>query len=324
MEKISFIRDELSVSPLCLGTASFGTGLSRKDAFAQLDAFASGGGNFIDTAHVYGDWGDEGPALSERIIGKWFASSGMRKQIVLSTKGAHPRMSMMGEPRVTPEAIEQDVAESLEALGTDYIDLYFLHRDDPAVPVEALLSCLEKLRTSGQIRRYGCSNWTLERITEAEEAAREHGYEGFLCNQAMWSLADINRAAIGDHTLVSMHRAMYRHHLTTGLSAMAYSSLASGYFMRRAQRVPLPEAMIGKYRNESNEALYRLMDDANDIGFTPLDLCLRYIVQQPFPAVPIAAFGSVAHLEEAMMSCRRQLPPQMMEAISEIKRFIYC
>lgn len=120
------ITDGLSVSPISLGTVSFGTGLSEADCFAQLDRYAQIG-NLIDTARVYGDWTPGPRGKSERIIGKWLASRRCRDRVIISTKGGHPRLDSMNVPRLSPGDIQGDLELSLRAPGTDAIGLYFLH-----------------------------------------------------------------------------------------------------------------------------------------------------------------------------------------------------
>ena len=121
------ITDGLSVSPIGLGTANFGTRLPEADCFAQLDRYTQIG-NLIDTARVYGDWTPGPRGKSEIIIGKWLASRRCRDHVFISTKGAHPRLESMNVTRLSPGDIQSDLELSLRALGTDYIDLYFLHR----------------------------------------------------------------------------------------------------------------------------------------------------------------------------------------------------
>ncbi len=322
MNRIPFCGD-LSVSPLCLGTAQFGTGVSKEEAKAQLSRFFDHGGNFIDTAHVYGDWGNEGDGLSERVIGEWLRETGARARAVLSTKGAHPHMQSMHTPRLSEAEILSDLEGSLQYLQTDVIDVYFLHRDNPAVPAADVLGWLESARRAGKIRHYGCSNWTLPRLREAEDAAAANGFEGYRANQLLWSLADVNLSGVADKTLVAMDEATHAHHAARGLSAMAFTALAHGYFQRRAARGPVSSNLAAVYHNPTNQALFELMDDANDIGFSPLDLSVGYLTHRPFPSVPIISFSSVAQLDEAVASAQVKLPPRLVEAMDGIKAFVY-
>jgi len=322
MDRITLWGTELRVSPLCLGTAQYGTGLPREAAVAQMRYYVEHGGNFIDTAHVYGDWGADGPALSERIIGRWLRETGNRGRVILSTKGAHPRLETMNVPRLSGRDIMEDLEGSLKALGVEAADLYFLHRDDPSVPVEDILDCLERARSAGKIRYYGCSNWTLARMREAGKAAKANGFAGFVCNQAMWSLADINASGVQDRTLVVMDKAMRQYHVETNLSAMAYTSLANGYFMRRESGAPLAEPMKALYANASNEMIRKLIGDAGKEGFSALDVSLGYLLQQPFSSVAAAAFSKGEQLEEAMRSAEKKLPAELLEALGKAKEFV--
>ena len=90
MKKIAFNNTELDVSELCLGTSNFGTARSTEESFEQMDVFLEAGGNFIDTALVYGDWAWDEPGRSESVIGQWLAKGGKREQVIISTKGCHP------------------------------------------------------------------------------------------------------------------------------------------------------------------------------------------------------------------------------------------
>ena len=111
MKKILFNNTDLQVSELCLGTANFGTVRSVEESFEQMDIFTEAGGNFIDTALVYGDWGCNGKGRSEKVIGQWMALRKKRDQVILSTKGCHPPAEDMNVPRVNAAEICSDVED---------------------------------------------------------------------------------------------------------------------------------------------------------------------------------------------------------------------
>ena len=183
----------LAVFPICLGAASLGTESNRSDAFALLDAYTAAGGNFIDTARVYSDWIPGERQRSEKIIGEWISTRNNRTHIVLATKGAHPDLTHP-IPRVTPADIDADLTESLRHLRTEYIDLYWLHRDDPIQPVGPILDTLERHRRAGRIRAYGCSNWSAARITAAAQYATAAGIAGTVGRTALPPRAPALRA----------------------------------------------------------------------------------------------------------------------------------
>ncbi|MBX3011193.1 MAG: aldo/keto reductase, partial [Caldilineaceae bacterium] len=150
MKQVRIGNTDLTPSALCLGTGSFGTSIPQAEAFTLLDAFVAQGGNFLDTAHVYGNWVPDLPrSISERTLGAWMKARGNRQQILIGTKGAHPDLATMHIPRLAPADIEQDLQESLEHLQTDYIDLYQVHSPDPSTPIEETLRALDDLVRSG-------------------------------------------------------------------------------------------------------------------------------------------------------------------------------
>lgn len=324
MNKILMPGAALEVSPLGLGTVQFGANLSPQEAERQMDAFLDAGGNLIDTAHVYNDWIPGPRGRSEIVIGDYIKKRGNRSRIVLSTKGAHPRLESMHTPRCTPEDIESDLIHSLRNLQIETIDLYFLHRDDPAVPVADIAGCLEDQVKKGRIRYYGCSNWTLKRMKDMAHHARQHGAAGFACNQALWSLADINMPAVADTTLVPMDKEMWAYHQGSGLAAMAYTSTAGGYFAKRAAGKDIAPAQQRMYGNASNERIYENLQSLSQQHHIPvLLLTLLYFAAQPFAAIPLTAFSSQQQLEEALPYLTGQYPADVVSALGALKQFVY-
>src|SRR5690348_5111763 len=160
MTRIRIPRTELDVFPICLGTGEVGTKLDRQRSFALLDAYVERGGNFLDSAHNYGDWVKDAPrSACEKMIGAWLKERGNRGQIVLATKGAHPLLDGMDLPRGSRQDIIHDLDESLLFLQTDVIDLYWIHKDDQTRPVEEIVETLEEQVRAGKIRTYGASNF---------------------------------------------------------------------------------------------------------------------------------------------------------------------
>ena len=322
MKKIKFLNTELSVAPLCLGTVNYGSAMPEKEAIHQLSRYVELGGNFIDTAHIYGDWEPGMGPLSETAIGKWLKEFPERDRLVISTKGAHPRMQTMQIPRCSDAEIEEDLNSSLELLHTDYVDLYFLHRDDPRRPAGEIVEFLEKQVKAGKICYYGCSNWKLSRVMEANAYAKEHGLQGFVCNQLMWSLADVNFSGLADQSFVLMDQETYSYQGRAGLNAMAYMSVATGYFTRRAAGEALPKSVTDVYDGEANDQIFSLLKKAcGDGECSMMDYALRYLMEgHPFPSVPIASFDNDEQLAAGMGSVEAPVDPQVMEALRRVKK----
>jgi aryl-alcohol dehydrogenase-like predicted oxidoreductase len=325
MELKKLLDTELMVSPICLGTVNYDTALPKADSKYQLSHFLDMGGNFIDTAHIYGDWEPGLDARSERTIGEWLHETGNRDKLVIATKGAHPAWKALTVPRVQPKDIEKDLDESLSYLNTDYIDLYFLHRDDPKVPVSAIIDCLDAACWKGKIRYYGCSNWSLPRIKEAAAYAKSKGSKGFVVDQLMWSLADINFHNLPDKTFILMDGQTHAHHHEHHMNVMAYMSIAKGYFTRRHQGEKLPEGVTSVYDNASNDRIYDLASKIVSQGeYSFMDLSLMYIMsERKFPAIPIASFDNPAQLVEGLSCWDKPIPLDVMEEFATLKKFVY-
>jgi aryl-alcohol dehydrogenase-like predicted oxidoreductase len=312
------------VSRLCLGTGSFGTAVPKAAAFEQLDRFYERGGDFVDTARVYAAWVPGGDQASEKTIGAWMKERKLRGKIVISTKGAHPDLKTMDVPRMKKALVRVDLEESLSALGTDCVDLYFLHRDDPATPVAEILGMLEEFRNEGKIRHYGCSNWKLERVKAAAREARRLGYGGFIANQLLWGIADINLSGIGDKTMTAMDAETFAYHTETGMSAMAYMSACRGYVTKKRRALPLAPGLEAMYGNPSNEVLLKGFPAWEEaLRSAAASIVLAYIMAGPFPSVPIASFSSLAQLDEGLAAAEIDVPPGLLEEIRGSRRFVY-
>ncbi|NQU43712.1 aldo/keto reductase, partial [bacterium] len=144
MRSVHFPGTDLDPSVICLGTGGYGSSIPRDQSFQLLDGFFERGGSFLDSAHVYAAWIPNGAGASERTIGEWQEDRGVRDRIIIGTKGGHPELDKMRVPRLSPPEIERDLFESLERLRTDRIDLYWLHRDDPATPVDVIMDALNR------------------------------------------------------------------------------------------------------------------------------------------------------------------------------------
>lgn len=277
----------LSVSALCLGGNRLGGELDQDQSFALLDAFVAAGGNFVDTAHVYADWRPEVErSCSEKTIGRWRAARGLRDEVLVATKVAHPVLGHSERTRLDRASLRQDVAEARENLRLDRLDLVYLHRDDPARDVAGILGALEELRAEGSILHYGASNWTTPRLREASDVARRNGWDGFRANQAEWSLA-VRNPGTAAADLVAMDAGMIGWHRETGVAAIPYSAQAQGYFDKPAAgatRGPAARAYDSAVNRARGERLAVL---AARHGVTPTQAMLALFRLAGFPVVPV-------------------------------------
>jgi aryl-alcohol dehydrogenase-like predicted oxidoreductase len=306
----------LNVSEICLGSVNFGMPTHQAESFALMDAFVAAGGNFIDSARVYCDWLPGGANISETTVGNWVKARGNRANIVLATKGAHPRLETMHIPRMSPADIREDVEASLKYLQTDVIDVYWLHRDDVSRPAGEILETLNEHIKAGELRYIGCSNWTVARILEANDYAAAHGIPGLIGNQPLWSLAEINRDAVGDQTLVIMGDEELEFHRATKMPVIPYTSQGKGFFKKLAEnRVSANEAK--QYDSPLNRTRYdriRELSQRHNVSISAI--VLSYLTSQPFPVVPIIGTKDMAQLTDSIEFAELRLSPDEVDYLS--------
>ncbi|MGN1133309.1 MAG: aldo/keto reductase, partial [Oscillospiraceae bacterium] len=203
-------RYSLKLPVLTLGTANFERQDNDEKYFELLDRYVELGGTCLDTARCYCDWVEGGHNASESVIGRWLEKNNCRDKIIISTKGGHPAMDDMKTSRLSPEELRYDLEHSLECLKTDYIDIYFLHRDDESIPVSEIMPVLNEFAESGKVHFLGASNWTSKRIEEANKFAEENGMEPFRVSQINFSLAHASTDTYGDDTVVCMDLREYK------------------------------------------------------------------------------------------------------------------
>lgn len=310
---VSCGETRVPLSKIALGTGDYGTGRPEPEAFAQMDAYYAAGGRTLDTARVYGAWAPGGDGASETCVGKWLRERGVRGEMVISTKGAHPPLGHMSQSRLRPECIARDLSESLAFLDTAYVDVYFLHRDDPSVPVSEIIDALDEHVRAGRIRLLGASNWTHDRIMEANAYARSHGRAPFSLSQIEWSYAVLTCPPDPNDTLVYMTEQEYRNYREEPVALMAYTSQARGFFNKLAAggEEALPEALRRVYLCEENlRRAERLAVLANKKDATLAQLALAYITWDPLDGVAIISARTQAQLEDSLASERLQLTPE--------------
>lgn len=314
MRYTSLPTTDFAPSVICLGTGGFGSSITQEDAFRMLDLFAELGGNFVDTARVYAAWIPDGEGVSERTIGRWLKSRNMASGFIVATKGGHPNLATMKVSRLSSAEIAADVAASLMALQVDAIDIYWLHRDDPAIPVSEIVDAMHEQVAAGRLRAIGASNWPPERIDAANAYAAEHRRTGFCASQIGWSLARPNPAAKGFGGELDMNESALEYHRRTSLPVMAYSSQAAGFFAGKADRyrgLDAPKDGFAKrYVTAENFArLDRAREVAARRGRTAHDVALAYLLSQSFPVYALAGCRNVDQVRTSCAASTMRLSP---------------
>lgn len=272
------------VSALALGTSEFGGTCPAELGFDFMDAYVEMGGNFIDTARLYGDFVTPKNGESEKVIGRWMEQRRNRDKIFLSTKGAHPVLGQMHIGRLSRDEIRGDMMGSLEDLRTGCVDVYWLHRDDISRPVGDIMETMQSLIEDGFTKLIGVSNWTPARILEANAYAREHGLTEFTGNQPQFSLA--RQMIVEDPTLTPMDAETYKMHMDTGMACCCFSSQGKGFFSKLDQlgEAGLPDKAKRRFLYPENTEVYERMKVVREqTGLTIGAIALAWLTCQPFP-----------------------------------------
>lgn len=298
---------DLCLSSLCAGAGGYGT-VIRNEALDRFYAeYRKAGGNFFDTAHCYGFWADDGSGASERALGALVRRFDQPRNVVIATKGGHPAVEP-DYPRpdayLAPEVITQDIEDSLSRLGLPHIDLFYLHRDDARVPVGEIIDTLNAEISAGRLRYLGASNWSVTRIAEANAYAKAHGLHGFVASQPQWNLAQTNMVPTADPTLRTVTNDDLCWYRTQRLPIIPYSSTACGYFATDGQ------AGAASFDNPVSRArLQRAQQLAAELGCTPNQIALAWLLHQDVPVIPILGTTRPEHLQDAISATTICLTP---------------
>jgi len=267
-----------------------------------LDAFWEKGGNIFDTAFVYGS------GYTESLFGQWHRNRGTREGAVLIGKGAH-------SPLCYPDVIGKQLTQSLERLQTDYVDVYFMHRDNLDVPVGEFVDAMDAEVKAGRIRGpFGGSNWTRERFDEAIAYAERTGKTRPMALSNNFALAEM-LDPIWDGCITAS-TPDFRQWLTDRqITNFSWSSQARGFFTDRAGRDKTDnEELVRVWYNEQNFGRRdRAVELAEKLGKSPIHVALAYVLAQPFPSVPLIGPRTLAELDDSLKAFDIQLTPDQVK-----------
>ncbi len=348
MNNVRLGQSDLHVTPICLGTMTFGEQVSEAQAHAILDRALERGLNFLDTAEIYSvPTKAETFNATEKIIGNWYASRpGARARMQVATKVAGPSRGMDwvrgGSPNLTPADIVTACEDSLRRLKTDVIDLYQIHwpvrhvpmfgvmyfdpaKDDPSVTsIHAQLEALGGLVKAGKVRAIGLSNETPYGVHEFVRLAEQHGLPRVASVQNVYCLVNRTLENALDETL---HRL--------GVSLLAYSPLGFGMLTGKYDRSGFlgPDApqdgRIAKFesvrkqrwgRTEALDAARRYNALAREHGLTPTQMALAFCYTKWQVSSTIIGVTSIAQLDENLDAWGTTLSPELLKAIDVIRK----
>jgi aryl-alcohol dehydrogenase-like predicted oxidoreductase len=264
----------------------------------MFDDFFERGGNCFDTAYIYSS------GACERMLGQWIKNRDLREQVVILDKGAHT-------PNCDPESLTSQHLQSLERLQTEYVDMYMLHRDNPAIPVGEFISVLNEHKNAGRMRVFGASNWSIERVAEANRWAAGHGMAGFSAISNNFSLARMIEPVWAG--CIAASDAQSRAWLTEQqMPLMPWSSQARGFFTGRAHPEELFDAELVRcwHSGDNFQRLERVSELARQRGALPISIALAYVLCQPFPTFPLIGPRQLSETRTSFQGLDIELTPR--------------
>ena len=318
-EYVTLGRSGLRVSPVCLGTMTFGNdwgwGSEEEVARAVFDHYLDGGGNFIDTADAYTE------GKSEELLGKFIKERGLRDRVVLATKftfnlqPANPNAGGNGRKN-----IYRAMEDSLKRLQTDYIDLYWLHAWDTITPVEEVVATLDDLERAGNIRHYGFSDTPAWYVARAQALAEKEGKERLIAVQLEYSLVERN---------------IEREHIPAaqelGLGICPWSPLAGGFLTGKYQQQGntgkgegrleitkgIPNPNFQRFTEHNWQILALLLEVAKQLDKPAAQIALNWVATQPGITSLIIGASKKAQLEENLRFIEFDIPAELRERLDQ-------
>ena len=286
---INIPKTDLRVHPLCLGANVFGWSADEQESNAVLDAYASHGGNFIDTADVYSQWkpGNEG-GESETLIGRWLKNKD-RQKFVIATKVA----LLTTRPGLSAANILAACDDSLRRLQTDYIDIYYSHRDDAKTPMEETLGAYAKLIKAGKVRYIAASQHTGARLQEALSISAKHALPSYIALQDEYNL--VNREPFESEQAPVL--------AANGLGSFPFYGLARGFLSgkyRPGLKIDSVRAeSVAEFYSDQNWKIIEALRDISQARNTPVSaVALAWLRSHPQVCAPIASARTPTQLEE--------------------------
>lgn len=319
----------LRVSPICLGTMTFGSSCDKKTAFSIMDRAFEKGVNFFDTAEVYPvPPMKETAGITEQIVGEWLKTK-PRDAVIIATKVVGAASGWFVPPirhgltAIDRHHIMRAIEGSLKRLGTDYVDLYQMHWPDTIVPKEESMEAFDELVRSGKVRYLGTSNDTAYGTTKANMISEQYGYKRFESIQNNFSL--LNRRFLDE--MVEMCRK-------ENISLLPYSPMAGGVLSGKYNVNPEVEGRFTRYANAPDKRVQLMVkrfvnektlqsteqyiEIARDAGIAPATLAIAWSKQFDFVASTIIGANTTDQLDESLAAMELTLLDEIVKKCDEV------
>ncbi|MEX2401014.1 MAG: aldo/keto reductase [Rhodothermales bacterium] len=301
-------NSDVDVSALCYGTDLIGSRIKKDMAFRLFDIYRDHGGNLLDTANFYSSWfegcvGGE----SETVIGEWMKDRGNREEMRISSKLAFDYPGCEGG--LTADEIERECEKSLKRLQTDYIDIYYSHRDDFDTPLEETMEAFHRLVKKGKVRTIGASNLYIWRIAEANMLSELKGWTPYQAVEQRYTyLRPRHGADFGPQIFITEDMKKFcKHH---NVSLIGYSVLLQGAYTREDREIPAQFA--GPYSDERLQALRKV---SRDVGATPNQVVIAWMLHSDPVILPLFGGSKPEHLEENLGALDVKLSDEQMRIL---------
>ena len=311
---------QMEMQCLTFGAGSFKDYSKKEEYFKLLDCYYDEfGGRSFDTARAYFIWEKGGEGVSEKVLGEWIKSRGIKRdEICVTTKGGFPYLEDYHKHRLDKKSLYSDINESLEALGLDYVDCYLLHRDTPELEAGEMLETLNEFYAKGYVRFLGVSNWTGKRIDEANAYADANKLISLSLSQISFSLAKTTPKLMKDDTIVCMNDEEYSWYLKNDFPVMAFSSQSKGYYSKLLSGKTMSQKCIERYGTEENRLkAERVAKIAEEKGISPAAVAVLYVASNAVPSSAVFCPSSVEQLRDTMSAKNYELSKDEIKYLDE-------
>lgn len=303
-----------------IGTARMGTVYDEEQSFEMLDIYSEKGGNVFDTARNYYEWVDDGRGKSEECLGKWLDQRGKRTESYIITKGGtYGRGSK--NVSLSLENLICDLEHSLEALRTDKIDIYVLHKDETARSIEEIVESVQVLKEKGNISIVGVDDWDFERLYQANSYAERHNLEPFKSIETWWSLAEYTKEFWNNEATKHMTNTLEEYIAKRNMIGIAVSPQCKGFFQKAIKEgyEAVDEFLKHRIVTEKNiKKLKYIKDFCEKEHISPTAVIIGYITSKKLNSIAIIGASNSSQLLDVLENSDYELCESIIEEIESI------
>ncbi len=303
MKKTNIPKTDLYVSQICLGTMTFGTPVGKKNAIHLIQKAMDLGINFIDTANMYEGYArfpGSGGGVAENIIGE--ALKGRRDQVVLATKAGMRVGPAPEDDGTSPAAIRKQLDLSLKRLQTDFVDIYYLHRPDPDIPVAEVLGALERVIRQGKVRHYGISNFSADQLSGLLAIADKNNLpRPVICQPAL--------SLLKQESLTGLIPLCKQQNIAAAPYQILQGGLLTGKY-KRGERLPENSRKLKKsdWMWELTDEIFNRLEKIETLSkkenLSMTQYAIRWVLKQQAVVSAIIGVTRTEQLEEAVLACQ--------------------